>query len=145
MSYPKVTDNVPNRTEDNMHTDMQDILAEYAEGLAQGYISPGELVEKYNIPPGSEAEALVYFAAKLEFVLREVQPSEAFVAQLRAELLGQETLVERLRALTPAQVMAGIGGMTMVAGLFWFVRRTAQERRNPDALNGVAIISPLAS
>ncbi|MFP4322206.1 MAG: hypothetical protein ACLFTK_07120 [Anaerolineales bacterium] len=130
-----------------MYPTIEDILAEYADSLATGRITPAELVKKYNLPPGSDAEALVYFAAKLEDVLYEVRASDVFVAHLRADLLGtsKDSLAERLRALTPAQVMAGIGGMTVVAGIVWLVRRNAQERRDPERLNPMSVISPVAS
>lgn len=111
--------------------DHKDILAEYADGLVKGNIRVEEVLEKYNIPPGSELAALLRMAALLDRVLVQVDVPPEFVHQLREELLGTDvqTLVQRIRQLTTFQIAAGLGGITFAAGVLWWARRLNEESR----------------
>lgn len=103
----------------------QDILAEYAEGLAAGGISPEALILKYGLAENSEIAQLLRLAAEIEQVLVRVAPSDVFVAQLRDELMAvkSQTLLTWLRQLNTMYVAAGIGSVTMAAGIFWLASR----------------------
>lgn len=111
--------------------DNRDILAEYADGLIQGNLRLEDVLQKYQIAPGSELEALLRMAALLDRVLVQVDPSPEFVQQLREELLGTDvqTLIQRLRQLTTFQIAAGLGGITFAAGVLWWARRLNEEAR----------------
>lgn len=112
-----------------MTPQIEDILAEYADQLIEGHITVAEVMAKYNIPSGSETEILLKLAFQLETVLVNVAPSPEFVAQLRQDLLSgsSQNVVARLRTLSAAQLgqlAAGVGGVTVVAGvLFWYWSR----------------------
>lgn len=130
----------------NQHS--QEILAEYADSLVKGTIRVEDVLEKYNIEPGSELEALLRMAALLDRVLVRVEPSAEFVSQLRAELMSEDviTLIQRLRHLTRLQVAAGLGGITFAAGVLWWARRLNEEARiRRRALSEVTPESALAS
>lgn len=119
---------------------LQTILAEYADGLANGTVTADDLRIKYNIAPESELDHLLHLATHLEQVLVSVAPSEAFVAELREQLIGGKInpVLMRLRHLTALQVAAGIGAglggvtvVTVAAGLLWYNsrhRRTIAEQ-----------------
>jgi hypothetical protein len=107
----------------------EDILAEYLAGS----VSVDDLMTRYDIKTGSELEDLLLIAEQLEQVLVHVSPSPEFVATLRADLLrgDSETFIKRLRVLSPSlslrqvgSLAAGIGGLTVAAGLLWYARRT---------------------
>jgi len=108
-------------------TDIQKILAEYLDGST----SVENLLAKYNILPDSELAALLELARALEEMLLPIQPSPRFVGELRAELLGaadQHKLTQRLlRQLSATHLAAGIGGLTVAAGLLWFARKSALD------------------
>ncbi|HLA43481.1 MAG TPA: hypothetical protein VJZ27_08610, partial [Aggregatilineales bacterium] len=70
---------------------IEDILAELADGFLDGSIEITDLIEKYNILPGSELETLLQLAASLEGMLLPVSPSSDFIRKLRHELLNEET------------------------------------------------------
>lgn len=117
---------------------MQDILAEYAEGLVDNRVTVEDLIKKYNIKPGSDLEALLRVAEMLESVLVRVQPSSQFVNELRHELIGDAKLLARLRqipGLRMAAGIAGISGLTVAAaGVLWWVHRAGVEKRRQEAL-----------
>jgi hypothetical protein len=112
-----------------MTPNIEEILAQYADQLIDGRMTIPELMAQYQIPNGSEAESLLTLAVQLEAVLVKVAPSPEFVAQLRHDLLSGSSQhgLARLRSLSAAQVgqlAAGVGGVTMVAGvLFWYWSR----------------------
>lgn len=123
----------------------EEILAEYAEGLAAGTLTVADLIEKYQIEAGSELDVLLQLAETLDDILMTVEPSAQFVDELHQTLLKErETLLARLRHLSPSQVAAGIGGLTVAAGLLWLARRSALDilvRRNtvtPDTAEALA-------
>jgi|GEM_PF-6897391 len=112
-----------------------DILAEYVEGLVNGNLSIQDLIQKYDIEEGSELELLLQLAEKLDEVLVQVEPSEVFVEALRDRLVNDPSLLERLRHLSAAQLAAGVGGLTVAAGLIWWARRSTLDvliRRKPS-------------
>ncbi|NJL93457.1 MAG: hypothetical protein HC915_06860 [Anaerolineae bacterium] len=114
----------------------QEILAEYADALTRGDARVEDLLQKYNIPPGSELEALLYLAQALEKALVSVQPNTEFVERLRVQLLGQEAAWHWLRQLSITQVaagIAGIGGVTVAAGVLIWVGRVNWLRRAAQA------------
>lgn len=113
--------------------DIQEILAQYADGFINGSVDISALLAEHDIPEDSETADLLRLAADLREVLVQVDPSEQFVEQLKQELLTTkpDTVVEWLRKLSAAQqVAAGIGGMTVAAGLFWFARRSTVDARS---------------
>jgi hypothetical protein len=124
---------------------IEDILAEYADGLSDGSVTTADLIKKYDIIAGSDDEALLQLAAQLEAVLVQVAPSPEFVTQLRHELLtgSPQRVLERLRTLSASklgQLAAGlgVGGVTVAAGvLFWYWSR--REKFNPLALDSESV------
>jgi hypothetical protein len=118
-------------------SDMQNILAEYADGFLDGSVTIAALRTKYAIEAGSELDHLLHIASQLEQILVEVTPSEIFLNELRAQLIGMDSrqlsLLLRLRHLTVIQLAAGIGGMiggvTVAAGILWYARRSALDIR----------------
>lgn len=117
---------------------IQEILAEYADGLAQGNVRAEEVLAKYQVEAGSDLEALLLLAQALEGVLVRVYPSAEFAEQLRRDLLGMENtlaILDSLRQLrlSNRQIAAGVGGLTVAAGVIWWVRRAGIDllmRRN---------------
>jgi hypothetical protein len=113
----------------------EDILAEFAEGFLDGGITAADLIAKYNIKQGSELEALLLLAERLEGILVKVAPTPEFVAQLRQDLLKGDSasFLARMRQLYPLlsrkQLAAGIGGLTVAAGLLWYARRSGFNLR----------------
>jgi hypothetical protein len=113
-----------------MNTRPEDILAEYAEGLVRQEVDLKALLQKYEVAPDSELEALLQLAASLEKVLVGATPTVAFVEALRQKLAGNPSpaLLSRVRSLSTAQqIVAGLGGLTLAAGILWIARKSALD------------------
>lgn len=110
---------------------VQEILAEYADGFITGKLTLSDLVKKYDVLPGSELDALLKLAQELEHVLVMVAPTPGFISGLRSELLATKsaTLLYRLRNLSRVQLAAGIGGLTVAAGIIWYARKSGFDIR----------------
>ncbi len=121
---------------------MEEILAEYADGLANGSITANDLLQQYQAAGSSELEQLLQLALELESILVQVAPSTEFVAQLRHDLLDSATSLNgynRWWQLSPLQIgglAAGIGGITVAAaGILWYVARRASP--TPEVEMGI--------
>lgn len=120
-------------------TDIQSILAEFAEGFIQGALTAEDLIKKYDLSADSEITELLKLAQMLENVLTPVQPSPAFVNQLRVELEQEPTaFVERLRHMTRLQMAAGIAGISGITGLtvaaIWWATRSRRQLVGEEVL-----------
>lgn len=103
--------------------EIEDILDEYANGE----LSLTDIIEKYNLQDDADAQWLLSLADDVEDILTAVNPSPEFVATLRQQLQENPNVVERLRQLSRVKVAAGIGGITVAAGILWLARRSAIE------------------
>lgn len=112
-------------------TELQDILAEYADGLITGETNIEKLRNKYNVAPHSELDELLQVAAELQELLVMVTPAPQFVSQLRDELLGKNPALARRLVVkfNRTQLAAGLGGLTVAAGMLWYAKRTGIELR----------------
>jgi hypothetical protein len=121
---------------------VEDILAEYADGLAAGSLQAQDLIQKYDIQAHSELAALLKLAQALETILVEVEPSPEFVLDLRRELLHEpQTVLHRLSKLSNSQMgqlAAGLGGLTLAAGILWLAGRSYLHRREGATLSKAA-------
>lgn len=112
---------------------VEDILAEYADGLVTGGIQANDLIQKYDIQAHSELAAMLKLAQALEGILVQVEPSPEFVRDLRRELLHEpQSVLNRLGKLSSVQMgqlAAGIGGLTLAAGILWLAGRSYLHRR----------------
>jgi hypothetical protein len=135
---------------------LQNLLADHVEALLGGVPDRNTLLARYGLVRDPWANALLTLAEDIQAALRPVNPSNAFVAALYNRLVGlpELTLLERLMLLRLAglrhmprrmQWAAGIGGLTLTAGVFWIAARgrlaSAQRvpKTTPDGmLAGVA-------
>ncbi len=110
---------------------LQNLLADHADGLLKGVVSTTALLTRYGLTGDLYVKNLIYIAEQIQLALPEVEPSDAFVAALYAQLVGEhdhnmfDRLVawrlERLRHLPPHMQL--LGGLTLTAGLYWIVTR----------------------
>jgi hypothetical protein len=112
---------------------LQNLLADHADGLLKGVVSTTALLTRYGLTGDLYIKNLIHIAEQIQIAMPEVEPSEAFVAALYAQLVGAHDhnmfdrlvawRIERLRHL-PAhmQLAAGLGGLTLTAGLYWIMR-----------------------
>lgn len=106
--------------------DLQDYLMAHADALIAGTLDREALARRFGTVDTAQLDAVVTLAERISRVLTETAPSEEFVARLRHELMtsnvfDEDSLVERLRRLTPREqleLVAGIGGATLTAGVF---------------------------
>ncbi len=116
---------------------LEDLLAAQADYLLAGADDFDPHFEQHHVKPAQAAEATELF--DLAYMLRDnlstAEPSEAFMARLKSELVGEApiTLAVRWRKL-PAQyqLAAKLGGMTITAGIMLLAARGALQRRHHD-------------
>ena len=120
-------------------SEVSEILAEYAEGFLDGSVTVDGLITKYDISPESELYHLLQMARDLEESLVMVEPSAKFIRKLRKELTNEESDALRWLLHAPAlRVAAGIGGITVAAGIVWYARRVGLEVKLPrDMISGL--------
>jgi hypothetical protein len=92
------------------------------------------LLAQYDRVELDQVKGLLTLAERVNQTLVEVAPSEQFVAQLRRQLTDASDLANRLslwgriRALPPrTQLVAGIGGATLTAGVVILASRSVPE------------------
>lgn len=110
---------------------LQNLLADHADGLLKGVVSTTALLTRYGLTGDLYVKNLIHIAEQIQLAMPEVEPSDAFVAALYAQLVGEhdhnmfDRLVawrlERLRHLSPHMQL--LGGLTLTAGLYWIVTR----------------------
>ncbi len=110
---------------------LQNLLADHADGLLKGVVSTTALLTRYGLTGDLYVKNLIHIAEQIQLAMPEVEPSDAFVAALYAQLVGEhdhnmfDRLVawrlERLRHLPPHMQL--LGGLTLTAGLYWIVTR----------------------
>lgn len=110
---------------------LQNLLADHADGLLKGVVSTTALLTRYGLTGDLYIKNLIHIAEQIQLAMPEVEPSEAFVAALYAQLVGEHDhnmfdrlmawRLERLRHLPPHMQL--LGGLTLTAGLYWIVMR----------------------
>ncbi len=110
---------------------LQNLLADHADGLLKGVVSTTALLTRYGLTGDLYVKNLIHIAEQIQLAMPEVEPSEAFVAALYAQLVGEHDhnmfdrlmawRIERLRHLPPHMQL--LGGLTLTAGLYWIVTR----------------------
>ena len=120
-------------------TDLQNILAEFADGFILGALTADDLIKKYQLTADSDIAELLKLAQMLENIFVPVQPSAAFVDQLREELASEpQAWLERLRQMTRLQMAAGIAGIGGITGLtvaaVWWATRSRRSLLGEEAL-----------
>ena len=127
---------VPFFNRDRSHRQLQDLLMAHADALVAGTLDRDALLEPFEQGTRDQVEDLLSLAERISETLTEVTPSEQFIIQLRRQLvdagaLGHQSLWGRMRQLPPrTQLAAGIGGVTLTAGVVLLASRTL-----PDALD----------
>jgi hypothetical protein len=117
---------------------IEDLLMAHAEALLAGTLDLDKLMEQYDEVSWNQVASLFALAERINRSLVTVKASDQFVDQLRRQLVGasaldHRSLWARLRAMPPRkQLAAGIGGVTLTAGVFFIASRSV-----PDALDYV--------
>jgi len=111
---------------------IEGLLAAHADALIRKpSVSPDDfdfLFDEYklNADESAEAQGLLRVAHRLN-VFTPVAPSEAFIQQLKNDLVGtqaESALILRWRRLPPFyRVAASVGGMTLTAGILLLASR----------------------
>ncbi|MBN1966422.1 MAG: hypothetical protein JW910_17360 [Anaerolineae bacterium] len=119
------------------HHDQQ--IASVLTGYVDGVAPLEDLLLRYQVAR-HEVEDLIELSDDLRAILIDVLPSPAFVAQLYDALVGQSsamTMWNRVQAMPPRmKLAAGIGGITITAGVAGVLLITARTLRNRfDILN----------
>lgn len=109
---------------------LQDLLMAHADALLRGQMDRQALLAPYDAAVRDQAESLLALAERIQQSMVRVVPSDQFVGRL-GQLLTQESAVQsrglwgRLRQLPPrTQLVAGIGGATLTAGLVLIASRS---------------------
>jgi hypothetical protein len=121
-------------------TEIHEILAEYADGFLDGSVSVESLLTKYDIATDSELYHLLQLARELEESLVMVEPSAKYIRKLRKELTQEESdqLLRWLLHAPAVRVAAGIGGITVAAGIVWYAKRAGLDvKLRRDVLAGL--------
>lgn len=115
------------------HRRMQDLLMAHADALIAGTLNREALFEQYDDLVASQVESLMVLAEVINRSLKEVSPSEQFVARLALQLRNAGTPAStpwwdvRVRQLSPRTQIAagiGIGGVaTLTAGVVLLASR----------------------
>ena len=109
-------------------TEIHDILAEYADGFIDGSVSVADLLAKHDIATDSELYELLELALQLEESLVTVEPSAKFIRNLRKELTQDSDPILHWLLHAPAvRVAAGIGGITVAAGIVWYAKKAGLD------------------
>lgn len=114
---------------------LNDVLIAHADAVIAGNLDREALLAQYDFMVRSDVETLMDVAERMHQSLPQVVPSDQFVKQLGIELrrsIDDESLslLDRIRYLPPGiQLVAGIGGATLTAGLVLIASRSM-----PDAL-----------
>jgi hypothetical protein len=113
---------------------LRDLLMAHADALVSGTLDRDRLRAQYDMVDQQQVEGLLALAERLSQSLIEIVPSEQFVAQLRRQLADapglayHRSLWGRIRALPPrTQIVAGIGGATLTAGVVILASRSVPE------------------
>jgi hypothetical protein len=102
----------------------------HADALVAGSANRETLLSAYDEETRAQAAELVTLSEHIQHAMTEVMPSEQFVRQLGVQLATvptvtpQRSLWGRVRHLPPrVQLVAGIGGATLTAGVVLLVSR----------------------
>ena len=128
-------------------TEIHDILAEYADGFIDGSVNIADLLAKHDIASDSELYHLLELARELEESLVGVEPSAKFIRNLRKELTQEsDPLLHWLLHAPAVRVAAGIGGITVAAGIVWYAKRAGLDvKLRRDVLSGLTGSKPDSS
>ena len=125
---------------------LEDLLAAQADALiTDEAFESGSLSREQ----AAQANELLDLAFRVNDSLQPVMPSEAFMARLKDELIGeaQPTLIVRWRKLPPQyQLAAKLGGLTITAGIMLLAARTGinaigaiQRRNQPESESNLSL------
>lgn len=112
-------------------TQMPDLLDAITDALLTEQQDIEKLLKQYGVPRGS-LDGMIHLIRDLREMFVWQQPSDAFVKNLKRELLGEpEGLVQRVRAL-PGRVQIA-AGMALVAGCALILSRRFMDETSESA------------